>query len=254
MIARSSLRHGFTLIEVMAAVVIVLVLAALAGLFGVHGLGRARMNNAVFDVAALITRAQLRAMSRGAPHYLFVHQTADGRLRVQLIERPDSPALSPSQWASLDLTQGLGKALEFTRTLPDGTQVQTHALLRDQLVLGSSTGPDSGGLAFLDLDSQRIQRPLPAPFSALALTTEATATEVDRPTPDLLAGCNFCINPSGSEPYGALRFNPDGTLEVMTGNARSGAVIAFAPNTRTEADITPRLLAVSAPAGATVVF
>jgi len=237
----------------MTTVVIVLVLAALAGLSGVYGLGRARMNNAVFDVAALITSAQLRAISRGAPHYLLVRQTADGRLRVHLIERPDSPPLSPSQWAALDLTQGPGKALEFTRKLPDGTQVQSHALLRDQVVLGSSTGPDSGGLAFLDLDSQRIQRPLPAPFSAVALTTAATPTDVDRPTPDLLAGCNFCINPSG-EPYGALRFNPDGTMEVVTGNARSGAVIAFAPNTRNEADVVPKLLTVSAPAGAAVVF
>jgi len=237
----------------MTTVVIVLVLAALAGLSGVYGLGRARMNNAVFDVAALITTAQLRAISRGAPHYLLVRQTADGRLRVHLIERPDSPPLSPSQWASLDLTQGPGKALEFTRTLPDGTQVPSNALLRDQVVLGSGTGPDSGGLAFLDLDSQRIQRPLPAPFGAVALTTAATPTDVDRPTPDLLAGCNFCINPSG-EPYGALRFSPDGTVEVVTGHARSGAVIAFAPNTRTEADVVPRLLTVSAPAGAAVVF
>jgi len=237
----------------MTVVVIVFVLAALAGLSGAYGLGRARMNNAVFDVAALSTSAQLRAISRGAPHYLFVRQTADGRLRVHLIERPDSPPLSPSQWASLDLTQGPGKALEFTRTLPDGTQVQSNALLRDQVVLGSSTGPDSGGLAFLDLDSQRIQRPLPAPFSAVALTTAATPTDVDRPTRDLMAGCNFCINPAG-EPYGALRFNPDGTMEVVTGNARSGAVIAFAPNTRNEAEIAPKLLTVSTPAGAVVIF
>lgn len=238
----------------MAVVAIVLVLAALAGLSGVYGLGRARMNTAVFDVAALISRGQLRAMSRGAPHYLFFRQTADGRIRVQLLERPDSPALSASQWASLDLTQGPGKALEFTRTLPDGTAVQASALVADQLVLGGSTGPDSGGLAFLDLDSQRIQRPLPAPFSTLVLTSAATAPEVDRPTADLLAGCNFCINPSGSEPYGALRFNPNGTVQVVTGSASTGAVIAFAPNTRTEADITPRLLAVSAPAGAAVIF
>jgi hypothetical protein len=238
----------------MAAVAIVLVLAALAGLSGVYGLGRARMNTAVFDMAALISQGQLRAMSRGAPHYLFLHQAADGRIRVQLLERPDSPSLSSTQWASLDLTQGPGKALEFTRTRPDGTQEPSNALVADQLVLGSGTGPDSGGLAFLDLDSQRIQRPLPAPFSTLVLTTSAAATDVDRPTEDLLAGCNFCINPSGSEPYGALRFNPDGTLEVMTGSARTGAVIAFAPNTRTEADIAPRLLAVSAPAGAAVVF
>ena len=112
----------------MAVVAIVLILAALAGLPGVYGRGRARMNTAVFDMAALISRGQLRAMSRGAPHYLFIHQTADGRLRVQLLERPDSPSLSPAQWASLDLTHGPGKALEFTRARPDGTQEQLQRL------------------------------------------------------------------------------------------------------------------------------
>jgi prepilin-type N-terminal cleavage/methylation domain-containing protein len=253
LLARSQYHRGFTLIEVMAAVVILIVLAALAGISTVYGLGRARMNTAVFDMVALIQSAQLRAISRGAPHYIFVHQTADGRVRVHLIERPDTPRLSPSQWAALDLTQGLGKALEFTRTLPDGTRVPSNALLRDQLVLGTSTGPDSGGVAFLDLDSPRILRPLPAPFSAVALTTTATPADVNTPTPDLMAGCNFCINPSG-QPYGALRFNTNGTLEVVTGNARTGAVIAFAPNTHHEASIEPRLLTLSAPAGSAVVF
>jgi hypothetical protein len=174
-------------------------------------------------------------------------------VRIHLLERPDAPRLSPAQWAALDLSQGPEKALEFNRTLPDGTVVISNALSRDQLVLGGSTGPDSGGLAFLDLDSSRIRRPLPAPFRAIPLTTAAAPNNPNEPTTDLLAGCNFCINPSG-EPYGVLRFNPDGTMEVLTGNAPSGAVIAFAPNTRNETAIVPRLLAVSAPVGTAVVF
>jgi hypothetical protein len=51
-----------------------------------------------------------------------------------------------------------------------------------------------------------------------------------------------------------LRFNADGTMEVLTGNAPSGAVLAFAPNTDDEKGFTPKLLTISAPAGATVVF
>jgi prepilin-type N-terminal cleavage/methylation domain-containing protein len=251
---RTRTYRGFTLLEVMSAVVILIILSALAATFMVYGMGRARMNNAVFDAAALINSAQLRAVSRGTPHYIFLRQTADGRVRIHLLERPDAPRLSPAQWAALDLSEGPEKALEFNNTLPDGTVVVSNALARDQLVLGSSIGPDSGGLAFLDLDSTRIRKPLPAPFRAIPLTTTASSANPDMPTSDLMAGCNFCINPSGEEPYGVLRFNSDGTMEVLTGNAPSGAVIAFAPNTRNETGIDPRLLAVSAPAGTTVVF
>lgn len=239
MFTRPQRRRGFTLLEVMTVVVILIILSALATAFMVYGMGNARMNNAVFDVAALINSAQLRAISRGTPHYIFIRQTADGRVRIHLLERPDAPRLSPAQWAALDLSQG--------------PEVATHALSRDRLVLGSSIGVDSGGLAFLDLDSGRISRPLPAPFRAIPVTTATTPSDPNMPTPDLMAGCNFCINPSG-EPYGVLRFNSDGTMEVMTGNAPSGAVIAFAPNTRSETAIVPKLLAVSAPAGSTVVF
>lgn len=251
--SRSRLHRGFTLLEVMAAAVILLILSALAATYMVYGTGRARMNNAVFEVAALINSAQLRAISRGTPHYVLIRQPAGGRVRIHLLERPDAPRLGAAAWAALDLSQGPERALAFNRTRPEGTVEVANALARDQLVLGSSTGPDSGGLAFLDLDSNRIRKPLPAPFRAIPLTTTAHSNEVDRPTPDLLAGCNFCINPSG-EAYGVLRFNSDGTLEVLTGNAPSGAVIAFAPDTRSETGIPPKLLAVSAPVGTTVIF
>jgi prepilin-type N-terminal cleavage/methylation domain-containing protein len=252
MFAHRRHRRGFTLLEVMTAVVIMLILAALAVTYQVYGTGKARMNNAVFDVTALINSTQLRALSRGSPHYIFIHQTPDHRVRIQVLERAeDTPT---PNWNALDLTQGPEVALAFTRTRPDGTVEPVNASLRDELVLGGSTGVDSGGLAFLDLDSSLIRRPLPAPFNTIALTTpQTTPANPNVPTQDLMAGCNFCVAGSG-HPYGVLRFNPDGSLQVMTGDAPSGAVIAFAPNTPAEQGFAPKLLTVSAPAGATVVF
>ena len=261
---RSPLRQGFTLIEAMVAVTILAILVALST-YALRGLGTTRMNNAVFDVAAVINTAQLRAISRGAPHYIFIHQpfqntTQPGRVRVIMLERPDVPRLAPADWAALNLVQGPAQALQFTGLRPDGTTGPMNAMVRDRVELGTSwTEPgnrqpsNASFLGFLDLDSARIRKPLPAPFSAISLTTAVNAPNLNLPVPDLMVGCNFCINPAG-EPYGVLRFNPDGTMEVVTGNAGSGAVIAFAPNTRNEADVVPKLLTVSAPAGAVVIF
>lgn len=249
---RSRLRRGFTLIEVMTAVVIVIILAALAVTYMVYGMGKARMNNAVFDMTAMINGAQLRAVSRGSPHYVFLYQDPSNRVHLQVLERPDVPP-TPN-WSALDLSMGPDVALAFTRTLEDGTVENRNAIIRDQLVLGSGSGKDSGGIAFLDLESGRIRKPLPAPFGAIAVATPLfNSGNPDKPTQNLRAGCNFCIDSAGTA-YGVLRFNPDGTMDVLTGNVPSGAVIAFAPNTEDERGFTPKLLAVSAPAGAAVVF
>jgi prepilin-type N-terminal cleavage/methylation domain-containing protein len=249
---RNRLRRGFTLIEVMTAVVIVIILAALSVTYMMYGMGKARVNNAVFDMTAMVTSAQLRAISHGSPHYIFIHQTPDNQLRLLLLERPDIPPYP--NWGALTLAQPPEVELAYNFTHPDGTVELRNAMLRDQLVLGSSVGADSGGVAFLDLDSTRITRPLPAPFSAIPLVTPlATPANVNKPTQDLLSGCNFCVDPGG-HPYGVLRFNSDGTMRVMTGNAPSGAAIAFAPNTEDEQGFAPKILTVSAPAGAVVVF
>lgn len=245
----------------MAAVAVLAILMALSTV-GLRYAGTARMNNAVFDVAAIMNTAQLRAISRGAPHYVFIHQplnhpTQPGRVRVLMIERPDAPTIPVANWQSLNLSNGVAKALEFST--PSGPQ---DAFVRDRIELGTTwtepgnSQPDNASfLGFLDLDSSRIRKPLPAPFSAISMTTTVQANpNLNIPSLDLMVGCNFCINPNGDEPYGVLRFNADGTMEVLTGNARSGGVIAFAPSTREEQDVTPRLLTISAPAGAVVVF
>jgi prepilin-type N-terminal cleavage/methylation domain-containing protein len=252
MLHRLTLRRGFTLVEWMAAMAILAILASLSVAFMLYGGGRARVNNALFDLAALSSTAQLRALSHGVPHYLVLHQDAQGRIRASLLERPDAqPALA---WTTLDLTLGPEAALAFERTRLDGTVETVHAPLRDQLTLGASTGPDSGGIAFLDLDSPRLQRPLPAPFNTIALTTPAfTPPEPDQPSRELLAGCSFCVAGAGL-PYGVIRFNTNGTVEVPTSAGASGGAIALMPNTLDETHFAPRLLSISAPAGAVRIF
>jgi hypothetical protein len=246
----------------MTAVVILIILATLAGTFMLHGVGKARVNNAVFDVAALLTTAQLRAVSTGTPHYVFFHQTPDKHVRIHTLERPDLPP-TITNWDMLDLTDGIDQALKFERPKPPPPPADPPnpplppdivvPITRDQLVLSAGAGLDRGGLAFLDLDSTRIKRPLPAPFQAIALTTEATPATPDLPTPDLIAGCSFCVS-VGEHTYGVLRFNANGTVEVETGEAPAGGVIAFASNGDEEEQLTPKLLTISAPAGAVTVF
>ncbi|MDY7231976.1 pilus assembly FimT family protein [Hyalangium rubrum] len=251
MLPHSSLRRGFTLIELMSAVVILTVLATLALTVRVYGLGRARVNNAVFDVAALFSTAQLQALRSGVPHYLVLQQPADGRVRITLLERPDAqPAIA---WDALDLSQGPEAALAFQRTRPDGTSELSPATVRDRLTLGGSAGMDAGGLAFLDLDSPRLRRPLPPPFHTTPLTTPSfTPVDLHLPTRELLGGCSFCVG--GAQPYGVIRFNPDGTVRLETGGVETGGTLALMPNTPEESRFAPRLLTIAAPAGAVRVF
>ncbi len=68
----------------------------------VYGMGKARMNNAVFDITALINSAQLRAVSRGTPHYIVIDQTPDHRVRVHVLERSDGHAHSQLERAGSD--------------------------------------------------------------------------------------------------------------------------------------------------------
>jgi type II secretory pathway pseudopilin PulG len=246
----------------MTAVVILIILATLAGTFMLYGVGKARVNNAVFDAAALLTTAQLRAVSTGTPHYVFIHQSPDMQIRIHTLERPDLPP-AITNWDTLDLTDGIDQALKFERPKPPPPPTDPPEpppapdiivpITRDQLVLSAGAGLDRGGLAFLDLDSTRIKRPLPAPFQAITLTTEATNGTPNEPTPEMIFGCNFCVS-VGEHTYGVLRFNANGTVEVETGEAPAGAVIAFASNGDDEEQLTPKLLTISAPAGAVTVF
>jgi prepilin-type N-terminal cleavage/methylation domain-containing protein len=260
---RSRLRRGFTLIEVMTAAVILIILMALA-LGMLSFAGRARMNNAVFDAASLISAAQMRAVSSGVPHYILIHlppprDIEESYLRIHILERPDELgpggiATNEAFWNGLNLVDGPERALAFQ---PAGAPTATDAISRGRLGLAVSSGPDRRDVSFLDLNSERVRGLVRRPFNNILLDTGVDANPLDLPSADLMAGCNFCVNPSGNEPYGVLRFNADGTMQVMTGDPeppRTGAAIAFAPNTEDEQAVIPRLLVVAAPAGATVVY
>ncbi|MDY7227649.1 pilus assembly FimT family protein [Hyalangium rubrum] len=264
MLARTRLRRGFTLLELMTAVAIIAILAGLSFTAMSYGTGRARVNNAMFDVAAIFSAAQLRAMSNGVPHLVVLSQdptppdpSEPRHVRITLLERPDTatPTIDDAGWNTLDLINGPDVALSFERTLPDGTVGLAPAPVRDRLVLTAGSGPDSGGFSFLDLDSPRIRRPLPRPFNTIPLSTpDYNPSDTSQPTRELLGGCSFCVA-NGSRTYGIIRFNADGTVEVLTGQPNStGGTIAFMPNTTDEAGFIPRLLTIAAPAGAIRTF
>ena len=232
------------MIEVLTVIAILGVLGAMASTAIYYGMGRARMSNTLFDISALMSVAQLRAISHGTPHYVIFHRNEQGRLRASLVERPTADD-SDIAWGSLDLSNGLGPALAYT----EGGTIK-DALERDFITLASGSGPDEGGISFLDPDAKNIE--LPAPFSAIEATTQTNASPIDEPTNELLAGCTFCILGGGSE-YGVIRFNSDGTVTMRTG-PEMGGLLSFMSNTAEGKDVGYKLLVISAPAGVVRVF
>lgn len=213
---------GITLIELLVVVGILAILAALAGTAVLHGTARARVSNAAFEVGALYTAAQLRATSRGVPHYVVFHD--DGTdFGVYLLERPD--ALGAYDWAGADVVD---------EAQVRGTRVEDLHLSHES------------GLGFMDLDAPELEpRPLPAPFASIPLTAHGRG--------GLLGGCSFCTLGTGGA-RGVLRFSPDGTVRVMTGSTEPGGVIAFAPDTRDGQSGAPRVVVIASPAGAVRIF
>jgi prepilin-type N-terminal cleavage/methylation domain-containing protein len=211
---------GFTLVETLVVVAILGVLATLAGVAVFHGTARVRVSNAAFEVGALYTAAQMRASSMGVPHYVVFHD--DGtHFGAYLLERPDS--LGAYNWASDDV---------MDMAAVGGTR-------HDSLRLSNE-----GGLGFMHLGASDVTA-LPAPFTAIPLTPSGP----DR----LLGGCSFCTAGTGGA-RGVIRFSPNGTVQVLTGNAEAGGVIAFAPDSRSNQSGPPRRVVLAAPAGAIRVY
>jgi len=228
LVAHTRRTRGFTLVEVMVTIAILGILAMLAATFMVYGAGRARLNNAAFEVTSVLSVAQIRATSTGVPHYAVFFQDA-AAAGVYLLERADDP-LAPIDWRTADISD----ALE-----------QVGGTVRDRVMLATS---DTAAVEFAVLDSSRLPIPsLPEPFSAIALTPGGAGSP-------LAQACSFCVAGGAGGTRGVLRFNPDGTVLVMTANALAGGVIALTPNTEQQRNLHTRLVVISAPAGVFRVF
>ncbi|WNG50890.1 prepilin-type N-terminal cleavage/methylation domain-containing protein [Archangium minus] len=211
---------GFTLVELLVGVAILGVLATLASLAVFHGTARSRVSNAAFEVSALYTAAQMRATSMGVPHYVVFHDDGS-EFGVSLLERADS--LGAFNWAGDDVTN----------------LSAVGGLVHERLRLSHESG-----LGFLDLGATRTElQTLPAPFTSITLTPSGSGR--------LLGGCTFCTEGTGGA-RGVIRFSPNGTVQLMTGETEAGGVIAFAPDSRRSGP--SRWVVIAAPAGAIRVF
>jgi prepilin-type N-terminal cleavage/methylation domain-containing protein len=227
LVAHTRRTHGFTLVEVMVAVAIVGILAMLATSFMVFGTGRARLNNAAFEVTSLLSVAQIRATSTGVPHYAVFFQ--EGAVAgLYLLERADDP-LAPVDWKTADISNALEKV---------GGSVRERILL---------TTSETASVDFAVLDGSKLPiASLPEPFAAISLSPGGSGTSLAR-------ACSFCITGGAGGTRGVLRFNPDGTVRVMTTSALGGGVIALTPNTD-QRNLHTRLVVISAPSGVFRVF
>lgn len=227
MVAYTRRTRGFTLVEVMVVVAIIGILAMLATSFMVFGTGRARLNNAAFEVTSMLSVAQIRATSTGVPHFAVFFQ--EGAVAgVYLLERADDP-LAPVDWKTADISNALEKV---------GGSVRERILL---------TTSDTAAVDFAVLDGSKLPiSALPEPFAAISLSPGGSGSSLSR-------ACSFCITGGAGGTRGVLRFNPDGTVRVMTTSALGGGVIALTPNTE-QRNLHTRLVVISAPAGVFRVF
>ncbi len=229
MVARTQRHKGFSLLEVMVVVAILGILGTMAATFMVYGSGRARMDNAAFEVASVLSVAQIRATSTGVPHYAIFYQ--EGPLtRLYLLERRDE--LGPVDWTLANLSNDL---------------TAVGGAMRDRVTL--TRVAETNTIAFADLDSAVVlPKPLPQPFAAIPVRRGSGGSDLGR-------ACSFCIDGAGTT-RGVIRFNTDGTVRILTGGAQAslGGVIGFTPTTTQQRNIITRMVVISVPAGIYRVF
>ncbi|BBU63762.1 type II secretion system protein GspH (plasmid) [Methylosinus sp. C49] len=109
-------RAGFTLIEMMAVMMIIALISALAVTLA-PGSGRARLKALAIDVAALLRRERLGAMMSGRPR----HVALDGEKRALLGESGGSVRVPADvAVALLGVDGGAGPLRPVVRFEPDG--------------------------------------------------------------------------------------------------------------------------------------
>ncbi|XXF77351.1 prepilin-type N-terminal cleavage/methylation domain-containing protein [Myxococcaceae bacterium GXIMD 01537] len=224
MAAHTRRNRGVTLVEVMIVVAIIATIAAMAGSFFVYGTGRARLNNAAFEVSSMLSVAQIRASSTGVPQYAVFFESG-GNAGMYLLERAD--AVGPIDWTMVDVTN----------------DAAVGGNMRDRMTLARS---DTAAINFAPLDPANFPGgAVPAPFTAISLTPASASSPLSQ-------ACSFCTF-NGGITRGVIRFNEDGTVRMLTGGSQVGGVIAFTPNTD-QRNLMHRFVVISAPSGISRVF
>ncbi len=211
----------------MTTVAIIGILASLAVAASIYGTGRARLNNATFEITAMASVAQIRAQSHGTPHYLVIYEAGENRGVVLGTRDERTGGLAAMDWSTFDPLD--------TDTL-GGTIV-------DHLRLASTSFFEGNTVAFAGLTN--FDAELPRPFRAISMTPGGTS--------GLLAACSFCTEGGGGSTVGVIRFNADGSSAMATGADPGGGVVGLESSSSKEAR-RPRLIAFSAPTGAVKVF
>jgi prepilin-type N-terminal cleavage/methylation domain-containing protein len=227
-VKRTRANAGMTLLEIMVVVAIVGILATMAVVEVLYGTGRARLNNATWEISALSSVARASAMGRGRPNYLVFYQSG-GESGVLHFEREEHSGIVDPLWVAVDPTD------------PDtfaaaGVTVRVHDRLR------FTGGWGRGGMRFEALAGFP---PMNDPYKAITKDPAGAS--------GLMAACSFCTAGANGSVLGAIRYAPDGTASIETGPGSplrfGGGAVALAADRPDEAG-HPRMIAFSVPTGA----
>ncbi len=206
--------RGFTIIELMIVVAIIGIVSSLAGVGILYGNARAKLSNSVFEVSAMVSAAQMRAMASGKPNYLVFYQTSAGAFGIAHVERDETA--TPPAWSAVDA----------------GNLATAGGVVLNQVALSTTKA--------LSLGTVTSFTALPAPFAAVPMTAPGSS--------GLLGACSFCISATNGN-LGALRFTQDGRVTVGSGSADTPGA-AFVLNGQAGGEKSrSKLIAVVLPSG-----
>jgi prepilin-type N-terminal cleavage/methylation domain-containing protein len=234
--------RGFTLIEAIIVVGIIGVLAAAAGAGVIYGMGKIKASNAMFDVAAVFSIAQMRATSKNHPHYVIfwekpVGTTFERGLRI-VMRRKSEPAAPAVDWNTVDVTD----------MAPLGSTILMGGVPAASLVRDIDLSVSAKVYLYpISNFTTAMTGKLPAPFNGfnfLAAGGAATAGVYDT---NLMKACTFCVA-STAIARGVIEYGTDGWARMITGGNMNGGAVALASIGFGEKP-SAKVIAVATPAG-----